>query len=209
MRHDVLGMIALSLVAGCAGCGGSPSVADSGGASPDAGSDAGTTMPVDAASPPVDAFSATDPYAAARAACIAEINRLRATHGLPAYTAWTGVEACIDQQATSDETNHMAHQAWGMHAGVCDGNGQNECLGAGPDGIVSCLDQMWDERLQPGCSGCDACADAFDPSCPNCDFFGTTTGNVCGHYVNMSARYFTEAACGFSSLGGWDAINFR
>ncbi len=91
----------------------------------------------------------------------------------------------------------------------CNGNGQNECLGQGPDGIVGCLDQMWAERNQPECAGCDACADAYNPSCPNCDFLGTTTGHVCGHYVNMSARFFTEAACGFSSLGGWDVINFR
>ena len=28
-------------------------------------------------------------------------------------------------------------------------------------------------------------------------------------HVNMSALYFSEAACGFSSLGGWDVINFR
>jgi len=156
-----------------------------------------------------DAYSATDPYAAARAACIAEINRLRATRSLPPYTAWTGVAACTDAQATSDETSHSPHMAWGMHAGVCDGNGQNECEGQGPGNIVGCLDSMWAERDQPGCSGCDACADAFNSSCPNCDFFGTATGNVCGHYVNLSARYLTQAACGFSSLGGWDVINFR
>lgn len=156
-----------------------------------------------------DAYSATDPYSSARAACIAEINRLRATRGLPAYSAWTGVEACVDGQASADEAAHSAHMSWLMHAGMCDGNGQNECLGQGPDGIVDCLDQMWAERDQPGCSGCDACADAYDPSCPNCDFYGMATGDVCGHYVNLSARYLSEAACGFSSAGGWDVINFR
>jgi hypothetical protein len=155
-----------------------------------------------------DAYSATDPYSAARAACIAEINRLRATRSLPPYSAWTGVEACTDAQASSDQMNNAPHQAWGMHAGVCDGNGQNECLGQGADGIVACLDQMWAEREQPGCAGCDACADAYDPSCPNCDFYGTATGDVCGHYVNMSARFFDEAACGFGT-GGWNVINFR
>jgi len=156
-----------------------------------------------------DAYSASDPYAAARAACIAEINRLRATRGLPPYTAWTGVEACVDAQATSDEAANSPHGAWRMRAGVCDGNGQNECLGQGPDGIVQCLDQMWAEREQPGCAGCDACNDAYNPNCPNCDFFGTATGDVCGHYVNMNALYLTQAACGFSSGGGWDVINFR
>ena len=91
----------------------------------------------------------------------------------------------------------------------CNGSGQNECLGAGPNGIESCLDSMWDEKNQAGCSGCDACADAYNPSCPKCDFYGSATGDVCGHYVNMSAKSFTRVACGFSSLGGWDAINFQ
>jgi hypothetical protein len=119
------------------------------------------------------------------------------------------VETCVDQEATSDETNGTPHGAWQSGSYPCNGNGQNECLGQGPNGIEGCLDQMWAEKDQPGCAGCDACADAYDPNCPNCDFYGQNTGNVCGHYVNLSAKYFTEAACGFSSLGGWDAINFQ
>jgi hypothetical protein len=67
---------------------------------------------------------------------------------------------------------------------------------------------MWQEQFQPNCSGCDACADALNLNCPNCDFSGTS-GQVCGHYVNMSAKYFTQVACGFSSLGGWDTIDFK
>ncbi len=73
---------------------------------------------------------------------------------------------------------------------------------------MACLDSMWAEKDQAGCAGCDACADAYDPSCPSCDFYGSTSGDVCGHYVNMSAKYVTRVACGFSSEGGWDAINF-
>jgi hypothetical protein len=90
---------------------------------------------------------------------------------------------------------------------VCGEWGQNECPGWGWAGIESCLDAMWAEKDNPACSGCDACADQMwmPPNCPNCDFYGAP----CGHYVNMSALYFTEAACGFSSLGGWDAIDFR
>lgn len=156
-----------------------------------------------------DAYSAADPYSAARAACIAEINRLRATHGLPAYTAWTGVEACVDGQATSDETSHMPHGRWASNVDSCNGNGQNECLGQGADGIVQCLDSMWAEGEQAECAGCDACSEYYNASCPNCDFSGQATGHVCGHYVNMSAHYLTMAACGFSSLGGWDVINFH
>jgi hypothetical protein len=167
-----------------------------------AGSDTGGPAP--------DAASSTDPYAAARETCIAEINRLRATRSLPAYSRWSSAEMCVDQQASADESSGMAHGAWrGGAFPECNGSGQNECLGGGAAGIVGCLDSMWGEREQAGCSGCDACADAYDPSCPNCDFYGTTTGDVCGHYVNMSALYFTEAACGFSAGGGWAAINFH
>jgi hypothetical protein len=68
---------------------------------------------------------------------------------------------------------------------------------------------MWDEKDQAGCAGCDACADEYNPDCPNCDFYGESTGDVCGHYVNMSANYFTMAACGFSTAGDWAAIDFR
>jgi len=150
-----------------------------------------------------------DPFAAARATCIAKINTLRATKGRPAYTRWTAVESCVDQEATSDETTGQPHAAWLSGQYACNGNGQNECEGQGANGIASCLDQMWNEKDQAECSGCDACANAYNPNCANCDFSGMSTGHVCGHYVNMSANYFTMAACGFSSLGGWDAINFE
>lgn len=150
-----------------------------------------------------------DPFEAQRQACIDKINAFRATKGLPPYGRWTSAESCVDQQATSDEMNNSPHGAWKSGAfPSCNGSGQNECLGQGPNGIESCLAQMWAEGDQPGCAGCDACADAYNPNCLNCDFYGMN-GTVCGHYVNMSAKYFTEAACGFSSLGGWDAINFH
>jgi hypothetical protein len=156
-----------------------------------------------------DGAGGSDPFEAARTACIDKINSLRATIGLAPYKRWTSAEKCVDEEATADETNNSPHGAWMAGTFSCNGSGQNECLGQGPTGITGCLDQMWAEKDQPGCSGCDACADAFTPNCPNCDFSGTKTGNVCGHYVNMSAKYLTEAACGFSSLGGWDAINFQ
>jgi hypothetical protein len=67
---------------------------------------------------------------------------------------------------------------------------------------------MWNERNQAGCAGCDACDTftIFQGACPNCSFNGST---VCGHYVNMSSKTFTTAACGFSTTGGWAAINFQ
>lgn len=39
--------------------------------------------------------------------------------------------------------------------------------------------------------------------CANCDY------ETCGHYVNMSAQYYTQVACGFSSLGGWSTQDFK
>jgi hypothetical protein len=144
----------------------------------------------------------------ARITCINKINQLRATKGLPPYTRWMSAETCVDQEATKDEQTNMPHGAWISGAYPCNGNAQNECLGQGVAGISQCLQQMWDERLQPNCTGCDACMGAYTPNCPSCDYYGQQ-GPECGHYVNMSALWLTQAACGFSSLGGWDAINFK
>jgi hypothetical protein len=141
----------------------------------------------------------------ARQICVDKINALRATKGLPPFARWTEKEACADQQATSDEQSGNAHGSFGD----CDESAQNECLGGGANGIEGCLDSMWDEKNQNGCSGCDACADGYNPNCPNCDFYGDSTGDVCGHYVNMSAKYLTKVACGFSAGGGWATIDFN
>jgi len=168
----------------------------------------GATTGVTTATNAATTGTGTDPYAAARVICIDHINSLRATKGLPPYTRWQAVETCVDQEATKDEQTMMPHGAWLSGAYTCNGNGQNECLGQGVAGITQCLDQMWAEKNQANCSGCDACNGGYNPNCPNCDFYGMN-GPECGHYVNMSALYFTGAACGFSSLGGWDAINFH
>lgn len=149
-----------------------------------------------------------DPHEAFHAACVDKINELRATKGLPALARWKEAEACVDAQAQEDAASGTAHGAWASGKYDCNGQGQNECPGWGMDGIESCLDSMWAEKDQASCSGCDACADTYDPECPSCDFFGSTSGEVCGHYVNMSAKYVTRVACGFSDQGGWDAINF-
>jgi hypothetical protein len=141
--------------------------------------------------------------------CLAKINALRATESKTPYAEWTSAETCVDAEVTSDEMTGMPHHAWQTNNDTCKGNGQNECEGQGPNGVESCLQSMWDEKNQADCSGCDACANAYNSSCPNCDFFGTLHGQVCGHYVNLSANYFSKVACGFSSLGGWDAMNFQ
>ena len=152
----------------------------------------------------------SDPHEAARQACVDTINAHRATMGLPPFARWKEAEPCVDQQATWDQENNKAHGSWGMGLyPTCNGSGQNECLGHGPENVSGCLDGMWAERDQTGCSGCDACNEGYNPNCPNCDFYGQATGDVCGHYVNMSAKYFSKVACGFSAAGGWIAINFQ
>lgn len=162
----------------------------------DAGGDGDTSGDGDGDDP-------NDPYSAERNACIAKINELRATKGLSPYTRWKGAEECADDQAVMDEQASDPHGAFGM----CGEFAQNECLGGGAAGIESCLESMWAEKDYPGCAGCDACADGYDPNCPNCDFYGTETGKQCGHYVNMSAKYYDQAACGFGS--GWAVIDFK
>jgi hypothetical protein len=172
---------------------------------PDSGT---TTAPPDSGSAPV---TSNDGFSAARTACINEINRLRATQSLAAYTLSNTdtVNTCVDAQATSDEAANSAHQAWiAAEGSTCDGNAQDECLGGATDpaGIVSCLDSMWAEQNQPNCTGCVGCMQ-FGGACANCDFYGMN-GPECGHYVNMSATYFTSVACGFSTSGDWAAQNF-
>ncbi len=146
-----------------------------------------------------------DPYALERAECVDHINELRATQDLDPYAQWTEIEGCVDGQATQDEQSGSPHGTFGD----CGESSQNECLGHGPEGIVSCLDSMWAERELPGCAGCDACRDGDQAACANCDFYGDQTGDVCGHYVNMSSRNYSMAACGFSSVGGWNTIDFK
>lgn len=149
-----------------------------------------------------------DPLEAARLTCVAKINALRATKGRAPYARWKSAEVCVDGEVTADEKSGQAHGSF-IGGNTCGANGQNECLGQGVGGIEGCLDQMWAEKDQPGCAGCDACADGYNPNCLNCDFYGSQTGNVCGHYVNMSAKYFSQVACGFNVGGGWDAQNFQ
>lgn len=196
---------------GTTGSGGSGGAGGAGGATSASTMSAGTTSTSTTSGSTTSAStgSGTDPHEAAREACVAKINALRIPKGLPALARWKEVETCVDQEATEDEMSGKAHGAWISNKYSCNGSGQNECLGAGAAGIEGCLDSMWGEKDQPGCAGCDACADAYNPNCPNCDFYGQNTGNVCGHYINMSAKYFTKVACGFSALGGWDAINFQ
>jgi hypothetical protein len=167
-----------------------------------------------------------DGFSAARTACINEINKLRTQNGHAAYNLWTSgsIDQCVDEQATYDQAHNSAHSAWMNNVyPTCNGYGQDECLGYGisPSQVVACLDAMWNERNQPNCQGCDACNSTQLTqqvmACQNtstCDFYGTNQPKYgeCGHYVNMSANYFSYAACGFSTAGGsgqWAVQNFK
>jgi hypothetical protein len=186
-------------------------------ASVDAGVDTGTTITVDN----------SDGFGAARQACINEINKLRATESHAAYTIWDtpSIDTCVDEQATYDQEANSgkgsAHDAWLNNVyPTCNGNAQDECLGYGTSAsqVVACLDAMWDERLQSNCSGCAACNGTTltesiinCQSTSTCDFYGNY-GMECGHYLNMSADYFSYAACGFSTegvMGDWAVQNFK
>lgn len=164
-----------------------------------------------------------DGFSAARTACVNEVNKLRATQNHAAYALWetTAIDTCVDQQATYDQKANSAHSAWiNNKYPTCNGNAQDECLGYGnsPSEIVACLDSMWAERLQSNCAGCAACnGPTLTQSMLNCmstktcDFYGNY-GKECGHYINMSADYFTEIACGFSTVGtmsDWAVQNFK
>ena len=166
-----------------------------------------------------------DGFGASRIACINEINRLRATDtaiALQPYTLYdvATTNTCVDTQATNDESRDSAHYSfinndpsctWGQASGWA----QDECLqgyGTSPSGLIACLDAMWAEQDNSNCTGCIGCT-AFGGACPNCDYSGMN-GPECGHYVNMSAPYFTQVACGFagaapSSGTGWSVQNFQ
>lgn len=157
--------------------------------------------------PTIDA-PASDPWESYRQACVDKVNELRATRGLTPYSRWTSAEQCVDDQATHDQSVGIPHDAFATGSPACGGYAQNECPGWGASAITSCLEQMWAEREQPGCAGCDACDTwtIFAGDCPDCEFNGAT---VCGHYVNMSSQSFSTVACGFSDDGSWAAQNYQ
>jgi hypothetical protein len=129
-----------------------------------------------------------DPFAAARAECVATVNELRATKSLPPLAAWNdpATNACVDGQATSDAASRRPHGAWGR----CGEHAQNEAVGypVAPESMVrESLQHMWAEG-------------------PGADF------ERHGHYLNMIDRRWTMVACGFhrSSEGDWWGVyDFR
>jgi hypothetical protein len=166
-----------------------------------------------------------DGFGASRTACINKINALRATNTAIKLAPYTlentdTTNSCVDTQASNDQSKNSAHDSFINNAPSCTwgsamGFAQNECLegyGTSPAGIEQCIQDMWDESKKPNCAGCIGCT-AFGGACPNCDYSGTK-GYECGHYVNLSAPYFTMVACGFagaapSSSSGWSVQNFE
>jgi hypothetical protein len=165
--------------------------------------------------------SSNDGYSAGRTACINKINALRATNTAVKLSPYTLVNTdttntCVDTQAKNDEAKNSAHDSFinntpNCNWGQANGWAQDECLGYGssPSGIEQCLQDMWDESLKPNCAGCVGCTQ-FGGNCPNCDYSGSK-GYECGHYVNMSAPYFTQVACGFAgnAQSDWSVQNFE
>jgi hypothetical protein len=193
------------------------SVAETGG-----GPEAGTK---ETSAPETGSVTSADGFAASRQACIDKINALRATDtavALQPYTLYNddANNTCVDTQASTDQSHNSAHYAFINNAPACqwgqaNGWAQDECeqgYGTGVAGITQCLQDMWDESLKPNCAGCVGCT-VFGGACNNCDYSGSK-GYECGHYVNMSAPYFTQVACGFagtapSSSDGWAVQNFE
>lgn len=200
---------------------GNPGPGDDGGDVADSGApDSSPTQGVDSGT-----ITSADGFAASRQACINTINMLRATDTavkLQPYTLMNtdALNSCVDTQSNTDQSKMSAHWSFINNSPSCtwgnaSGFAQNECeegYGTTVAGIEQCLQDMWNESLKPNCLGCVGCT-AFGGACSNCDYSGAK-GYECGHYVNMSAPYFTQVVCGFagaapSSAGGWSDQNFE
>ncbi len=116
--------------------------------------------------------------------CVNEINKWRATEGLPPLQRWTQAETCTDGQCKSDSETNRPHGAFGR----CTENAQNECPGwnGRPETMIQgCMKMMWDEKFGNGEKG---------------------------HYENMKSARFTKVACGFYVTPGgkvWAIQNFH
>jgi len=205
--------------------GSGPGANDSGGGPGQGGDDSSAPTDSGGGAPDTGTITSGDGFAASRQACIDKINALRATDTavkLQPYTLQNDdtTDKCVDTQATTDQSMNSAHYSFINNAPACMwgsamGFAQNECLqgyGTSPSGIEQCIQDMWDESLKPNCAGCVGCT-KFGGACANCDYSGSK-GYECGHYVNLSAPYFTMVACGFagaapSSGSGWSVQNFE
>ena len=159
----------------------------------------------DAASPPTATGSTTPPPPPSRDAgvrdsgptpptppvgngaqeiCVNEINKWRATEGLPPLQRWTQSETCTDGQCKIDSETNRPHGAIGR----CTENAQNECPGwnGRPETMIQgCMKMMWDEKF---------------------------SNSEKGLYENMKSARFTKVPCGFYVTPSgklWAIQNFR
>jgi hypothetical protein len=160
------------------------------GSSSDASPDASGTA-VDAGSP-----GGTDPYAAARKACVDAVNQYRAMNGLAALARYAAKESCADAQASADASHHVDHYAYFNGAPSCIEDNvldrQNECPG-------------W---YQPPAKAATDCVGAMFAEGPG-------TGAAHGHYTTMMNASYTRLSCGFRVDPGsppgadlWIVLNF-
>ena len=220
----------LTLIAACSACSGG-TTGFKHGSHQDGGTPPPTDGPMSGPDSAVDGgldtgtVTSADGFGASRTACINKINALRATDTAVALKPYTlmntaSTDMCVDQQATNDQAQMSAHYSFIHNDPSCTWGSpmawaQDECeigYGTSVAGIEQCLQDMWDESLKPHCLGCVGCT-ALGGACPDCDPTGML-GYECGHYVNMSAPYFTMVACGFagaapSSPTGWAVQNFE
>jgi hypothetical protein len=117
--------------------------------------------------------------------CVDDINRYRATKGLPPLARWVEAEPCATEEAAEDSRTQRAHGSFGR----CKESAQNACPNwPGPPErmIDECLKMMWDEG--PG------------------DF------PAHGHYNNMVDTRSTKVACGTYRMPNgsyWAVQDFR
>lgn len=105
--------------------------------------------------------------------CVDDINRYRATKGLPALARWTDGEPCAITESADDSRTGQAHGTFGR----CKEHAQNACPGwpaPATTAIDGCLQAMWNEG--PG-------------SFPDH-----------GHYENMVDTHSKKVACGIYTM---------
>lgn len=123
---------------------------------------------------PASAAAADPSLDRARDLCVSEINKYRATLGLPPVQRWHATEVCTDDEARRDGISQTAHGAFGS----CQEWEQCECPGwdGPPDTlIVDCLRAMWDEG--PGGGHHDAMANP-ENHFVSCGFHAAADGSI-------------------------------
>jgi len=161
-----------------------PAAAPHGGGRGDSPPDAGGSPKVDAgAEAGKDAGGTTDPYDAAREACVAVVNHYRGLAGVAPLARYRAKEACADAQASTDGAHGSPHYAYLHAAPSCIEDNvldrQNECpawYGPPAKTAADCIATMYAE--------------------------GPGAGAAHGHYTTMTNTHYTRVSCGFGVVPG-------